>query len=250
MFNITTYDFGYSWFIGYGAAIPLAIAAVIGAVAVARAWPRWIAIGSGIVAVWSIAALALVNVAWGINKPSRIPDSFLASGEGRVLDVGAGSGRAAVGVLLTRPLARVTGVDLYNGYYGIEDNTPDRFMRNASIAHAANRADARAGDARALPFPDASFDAVVSSYVIDHLNRSDRATALAEVARVLKPMGEFALMVVNVDWWTWLVNLPMAHHPRVNVERWRTELGAAGFAIEEEGTQPITRYWVARKGGT
>jgi len=164
-----------------------------------------------------------------------------------VLDAGAGSGRAAVGVLRARPQATVTALDIYSGYYGIDDNTPARFMKNARIAGAANRADARVGDVREMPFGDGSFDAVVSSYMIDHLPRDSRVKALHEVARVLKAHGELLLLIVNTDWWTWLVSPPMAHHFRPDPARWRAQLDQAGFAVEEEGRQPVTLYWLARK---
>jgi SAM-dependent methyltransferase len=244
-----TYDFGYSWFIGYGAVIPLAAALLVGAVAIARKWSRFIVAAAVVVTLWAVVALVVVNVVWGLNEPMAVPSGFLASGDGRVLDIGAGSGRAAVGVLLARPGTHVTGVDIYSGYWGIDDNTPERFMRNARVAGAAERADARVGDMRELPFGDQTFDGIVSSYAIDHLGRDGRQKALGEAARVLKDRGEFLLMIVNVDWRTWLVNPPIAHHPRVNVERWRDELNRAGFLIEQEGTWPLTRYWLARKSG-
>ena len=247
MFNASGYDFGYSWFVGYGAAVPLAIALAVMAAATLRKWPRWVVACAGIAAAWALAALVLVNGIWGLNRPMPIPDGFLRSGSGRVLDVGAGSGRASAGVLLTRPQARITGVDIYTGYFGIDDNTPDRFMRNMRIAGAADRADAQVGDMRALPFPEQTFDAVVSSYAIDHVYGDGRTKALGEVARVLRPRGEFLLMIVNVDWWTWFVSPPMAAHTRVNVPRWRHDLEGAGFAIDQEGTWPVTRYWLARK---
>ena len=97
-------------------------------------------------------------------------------------------------------------MDIYSGYWGIDENTPERFMRNARIAGVAERADARVGDMRKLPFADGEFDAVVSSYAIDHLRRDERPNAIAEVARVLKPGGEFLLMIIHVDWKTWLVS--------------------------------------------
>jgi ubiquinone/menaquinone biosynthesis C-methylase UbiE len=130
---------------------------------------------------------------------------------------------------------------------GIDDNTPARFMRNVQIAGATGRAEARTGDAREMPFADASFDAVVSSYMIDHLGREGRTKALHEVARVLKAHGEFLLLIVNTDWWTWLVSPPMAHHFRPDAARWRAELHGAGFDVEEEGRRPVTLYWLARK---
>jgi SAM-dependent methyltransferase len=248
MFNIFKYDFGYSWPIAYGFAIPLLLAIVLAAVAAWRAWRPWVSILAAVVIVWSTAALYVTNVTWGINKPMTVPTArFLPAGSGRVLDAGAGSGRAAVGVLLERPQATVTGLDIYDGYWGIDENTPARFMRNAEIAAAADRADARKGDMREMPFTDGEFDAVISSYAIDHLGDKGRMKALHEVARVLKAHGEFLLLIVNTDWWTWLVSPAMAHHFRPDPAQWRAQLGQAGFAVEEEGRQPVTLYWLARK---
>jgi SAM-dependent methyltransferase len=244
-----TYEFGYSWAIGYGLTIPLAVAGALAGIAVWRAWPRWILVVAGLVMAWAFVGLFLVNVTFGINRPMTLPtERFLTSGRGRVLDVGAGSGRAAVGVLLARAGTTVTGIDLYQGYMGIEGNTPERFMTNARIAGAADRADAIRGDARELPFGDASYDAVVSSYVIDHLRNEGKVKALSEVARVLKPRGEFLLLIVNADWLTRFFSPhAIGHHPRQDPARWRTLLDQAGFAIEEEGTKPATLYWFARK---
>ena len=248
MFNIFEYDFNYSWFVSYGFAVPLAVGIVLAAAATWRRWRPWVTILAGGIIVWSAAALLVANVVWGLNKPMTMPtERFLQSGTGRVLDAGAGSGRASVGVLLARPQATVTALDIYNGYYGIDDNTPARFMKNAQIAGAADRAEARVGDVRQMPFNDGSFDAVVSSYMIDHLPRSDRDKAFHEVARVLKAHGEFLLLIVNTDWWTFLISPPMAHHFRPDPARWRSQLDQAGFTVEEEGRQPVTLYWLARK---
>ena len=152
--NVFEYDFGYSWPISYGFAVPLAIGIVLAAVATWRRWRPWVTVLSGVIIVWSAAALYVTNVVWGINKPMTVPaERFLHSGSGRVLDAGAGSGRAAVGVLLARPQATVTALDIYNGYYGIDDNTPARFMKNARIAGAA-RGGARAEGARRVSAAD------------------------------------------------------------------------------------------------
>ena len=51
--------------------------------------------------------------------------------------------------------------------------------------------DFRQGDAQALPFGDAAFDAVVANFLILHLGRPD--VAAGEFARVLAPGGRLAL---------------------------------------------------------
>ena len=59
------------------------------------------------------------------------------------------------------------------------------------------------GDAEALPYPEHSFDAVVSNFGIHHVPRPDRA--LAEVLRVLRPGGRvafttWAVPAENIAW--------------------------------------------------
>ncbi len=246
MFNSLTYDFGYSVSLRYAMLAPLILAGLLGAAAVWRSWPRWVFVPLALLALWSAAAVLVLNGM--LNRPMQLPTGrFLASGPGQVLDVGAGSGRAAIGVALARPQTTVVGVDIYSGYWGIDENTPERFMRNARIAGVAGRASARVGDMRQLPFPNGQFDAVVSSYAIDHLRRAERPKAIAEIARVLKPGGDFLLMVVSVDWRTWLVSPMLAHHPSQDPEPWRGWLQDGGFSLEEEGTQFSTLYFLAKK---
>jgi arsenite methyltransferase len=246
MLNFLSYDFGYTWSIRYAMLVPLVLAGGIAGVAVLRSWPRWVSISMALVALWAAAAVVTLNAM--LNRPMALPtERFLTSGSGRVLDVGAGSGRAAMGVLLARPNATAVGVDIYSGYWGIDENTPERFMKNARIAGVADRADARVGDMRQLPFSDGAFDAVVSSYAIDHKRREERPKAIAEVARVLKPGGEFLLMIIQVDWRTWLVSPILAHHPSQNPEPWRALLQDHGFAVHEEGTPFTTLYFLAKK---
>lgn len=246
--NFFTYDFGYSASVRYAMAAPLVLAAVLGVIALWRAWPRWTFVPLALLALWAAAAVVVLNAM--LNRPMQLPtERFLASGSGQVLDVGAGSGRAAIGVALARPQTTIVGVDIYSGYWGIDENTPERFMRNARIAGVAARASARVGDMRQLPFPDGQFDGVVSSYAIDHLRRAERPKAIAEVARVLKPGGDFLLMLVQVDWRTWVISPLLAHHPSQDPEPWRVMLRDHGFTLEEEGAPFSTLYFLAKKRG-
>ena len=248
MLNFITYDFGYTWWLRYAMMVPLILTGSLAAVAVWRSWPRWVFIPMALIAVWAAVAIVVLNGM--LNRPMSLPtERFLTSGTGRVLDVGAGSGRAAIGVLLARPRTTAMGVDIYNGYWGIDENTPERFMKNARIAGVAERAAASVGDMRELPFSNDEFDAVVSSYAIDHLRRAERPKAIAEVARVLRPGGEFLLLIVHVDWKTWLVSPLLAHHPSQNPESWRALLQENGLHVEEEGMRFTTLYFLAKKQG-
>ena len=73
-----------------------------------------------------------------MNLPLELPTERFPRGTGRgtVLDAGAGSGRSSLMVLLERPESRVLALDLYEGYFGIDDNNPDRLLANAAKAGA------------------------------------------------------------------------------------------------------------------
>lgn len=96
----------------------------------------------------------------------------------RVLDVGCGTGFFATRLATAvQPGGRVDGID------------PSPPM----IDYAAGRGSAHCvftvAAAEALPFEDATFDVVTSTLVIHHITPSARPTALAEMARVLRPGG-------------------------------------------------------------
>lgn len=247
------YDFGYSWSWTHGHLLVSVLSASLAALAVWLRWPRLAALAFGVVALWACAGFLVVQLVFGPNAPAALPtDAFLRSGRGQVLDLGAGSGRSTLMVLLARPGARVTALDLYSGYFGIDDNTPARILANVRAAGAEDRFDVRTGDMRALPFADASFDGAVSVASIDHLDADGVRRALDEAKRVLRPGGELLLVVINIDGWVRLA-YPLPHgHSRYftreqPAERWRTALVNAGFEVAEQGTHPATLYFLARR---
>ncbi len=245
------YDFGYGWLWNYGHLLAIVPFAALTVMTWKLGWPRWIGVVGLLIAAWGIAGLLIVQFVLRMNLPLELPTrQFLDGGHGRVLDGGAGSGRASLMVLRARPQVRVMAVDLYDGYFGIEDNTPQRLTANAARAGVADRIDAEVADLRELPFDNATFDAAVSAYVIDHLSQEGVERSLSEIARVLEPGGELLLMVVNPDLWIRFAYPFFVHHGyfggRTDHQRWQSRLEAAGLEIVEMGTTPGTLYLLAR----
>ena len=85
---------------------------------------------------------------------------------------------------------------------------------------------------RRLPFEQATFDGVVSTYAIDHLNREGINMSLREASRVLKPGGEFLLLVITKDLWLKLTFGPLLLHSGTHNQAWWTSrLEEAGFQM-------------------
>ena len=103
----------------------------------------------------------------------------IRSGEA-VLDVGTGTG--VVAVTAARAGARVTGLDL----------TPSLLEQAAENARIVHREDITwtLGDAEDLPYPDASFDVVLSQF--GHMFAPRPDVTMAQMRRVLKPGGRIA----------------------------------------------------------
>lgn len=67
-------------------------------------------------------------------------------------------------------------------------------LRNASLEGVSDRVSIETADMRSLPFPDASFDLVVSSLAIHNIrSNDDRKRAIIEGFRVLKPGGRMVI---------------------------------------------------------
>lgn len=99
----------------------------------------------------------------------------------RALDVCCGTGDVALA--LARTGAQVTGLDF----------SPEMLAVARRRAQASNPpVDFVQGDALALPFADAAFDAVTISYGLRNL--ADFAAGLAEMARVLRPGGRLVVL--------------------------------------------------------
>lgn len=106
----------------------------------------------------------------------------LAAAHPRILDVGCGTGDLA---LEFSRLGPVTGCDFCHPMLQIGS-------RKVSEAAVSNAVRLLAGDALVLPFRSASFDVVVSAFVLRNL--ADLEKGLREMRRVLRPGGVLAAL--------------------------------------------------------
>jgi SAM-dependent methyltransferase len=252
MFDYFRYDFGYEWPWTWGHVIVAAVFCALAALAQAMRWRRSSTVFA-VLAVWAVIGALIVNFALRFSLPVALPtEAFLPQG-GRVIDLGAGSGRATVMVLRARPRSTVTAVDIFSQRYGIGGNTPERLQANVAAAGASDRLEIHTADIRELPFEPATFDGAVSVAVIDHLNREGVTKALAGVRRVLRPGGDFLLEVINPDIWIRVAFPMFAEHgyfgQQPRPEYWRDQLNTAGFDVVEMGTPPGGLFLLGRARG-
>jgi SAM-dependent methyltransferase len=119
----------------------------------------------------------------------RFDELGLRAGD-RVLDVGAGFGRHVFEC--ARRGAQVVALD-YAADEVVQTRDTLAAMVDANEITADRLIGVLRGDARRLPFPDATFDVVITSEVLEHVQ--DDVAAIAEMVRVLKPGGRFAATV-------------------------------------------------------
>jgi SAM-dependent methyltransferase len=246
-------DFGYPWWLNYGhlaVAVPALGFLVLGFM---RGWPKLRMLLLGAVAVWASMVFLLIQFGLGINTVPPLPtQKFLPSGTGRVLDLGAGTGRSSIMVLAARRQATVVASDLFgesfDQHFGRGASPQERLLRNLKVAGVDGRAEIVTADMRKLPFEAASFDAIVSAYAVDHLNRAGIKQALGEAARAIKPGGDFLLILVANDGWAKLAYGPLLAHGGTRGKGWWIpQLEEAGFQVVEDGATPGTLYLLARK---
>jgi SAM-dependent methyltransferase len=148
------------------------------------------------------------------NVPEQAVESFagvanpfalgrLEPGE-RVLDLGSGAGTdSLVAAQMVGPEGRVTGIDM----------TAEMLARACAAAEelGATNVSFVEGEAERLPFPDESFDVVISNGVIDLI--PDKDAVFSELFRVLVPGGRLQIADVTIQ-------NPVSEESRRDIDLW------------------------------
>lgn len=127
-----------------------------------------------------------VRLLGGDRARSALLDQAALRASHQVLDLGCGTGTFVVMIKRLHPEVEVIGLD------------PDP----KALARAARKAEREGlppirfdqGFSDRLPYPDASFDRVFSSFMFHHLPTEEKEPTLREVRRVLKPGASFHLL--------------------------------------------------------
>lgn len=128
-----------------------------------------------------VVALTMREGAW---RPKLVAQ-VAADDPAAIAEVGCGTGAVTRRLAQALPDARITAVDV-----------DPAILSRAARRNPGARITWKLASATALPLEDASFDAVVCSLVLHHLDPEPKAAALSEARRVLRPGGRLHV----ADW--------------------------------------------------
>jgi arsenite methyltransferase len=162
-----------------------------------RAWAEDLGYPAELAAVPDAAVESFAGVAnpWELGR--------LAPGE-RVLDLGSGAGTdSLIAAQMVGETGHITGIDM----------TPQMWAkaRAAAAEMGASNVEFVESEAESLPFPDGSFDVVISNGVIDLI--PDKDAVFAELFRVLAPGGRIQIADVTIQ-------NPVSAEGRRNIDLW------------------------------
>ena len=162
-----------------------------------RAWAEDLGYPEELASVPEAAVESFAGVAnpWTMGR--------LAEGE-RVLDLGSGAGTdSLIAAQMVGEQGSVTGIDMTTEML--------EKARAAAAEMGATNVEFVESEAEQLPFPDGSFDVVISNGVIDLI--PDKDAVFAELYRVLTPGGRIQIADVTIQ-------NPVSADGRRNIDLW------------------------------
>lgn len=155
---------------------------------------------TGTLGVLAVAAGYFYSTGPGkLSVWKELLDELDLRGDEHVLDIGCGRGAVLVSAAHRLPTGHVTGADIWRER-DLTANSRAAAERNAAIEGVSERVEFAESDARQLPFSSESFDVVLSNLALSNiLKKDERAKALREAVRVLRPGGQLRVVDERAD---------------------------------------------------
>jgi len=166
------------------------------------------------------------------------------SGNDMVLDAGCGAGRSTLALANVMKTGHITALDRFDSDY-IDDGGMTLLERNLKIAGIYDRVKICRGDVTEMEFADNTFDAAISSFMIDHLGKF-KIDALREINRVLKPGGRFLLIVFVPNFATFSV-FNVLCFSLTSRKGWRQLFRQSDFIVKDEGMLNSAAFFLVEK---
>jgi len=179
--------------------LPLTIIFLIGYLLMHSLW-KYLFLVVFMCFLYASISILIGSTNWYREKLSRfIVNKCNVKKGSKVLDVGCGSGSLSIAFAKQIVEGEVWGIDVWEKA-DLAGNALERTLRNIQIEGVENVVKVNTAYARSIPFPDNSFDAVASVYVLHNI-RSNREKAVYEMIRVLKPGGILAIGEGGILYW-------------------------------------------------
>ena len=149
---------------------------------------------------WPLIGVGLILICVGLSVHAARRGKFVVwdellgflRGDERLLDIGCGRGAVLMTAARRLPRGRAVGVDLWRTQ-DQSGNCAEATRRNAVLEGVAGRVEVETGDMTGLPYPDGSFDVVVSMTAVHNVCRDRVDQAIDEAIRVLRPGGRLLI---------------------------------------------------------
>ncbi len=154
----------------------------------------------------------------------------------KLLDIGCGTGRTLHQLAIAHPMMRLHGCDMSPAYIKLA-------RKRLEDVHEVTLA---VENAESLPWADATFDVVTSTYMFHELPRNARRNVVREMFRVVRPGGlvvleDSAQVSESPELESVLRNFPQEFHEPFYADYLEDDLGAllAEIGFDVRATEPV-----------